>query len=116
MELLDSEECLGPVAIAAHFVNRYQGVVNVERGVLEPLGHHWPAELLPLHDEIKIVRLAIVKVPGRVEKQNAAQKIVRDAVAGGGNRIFYVSTITRLDVKIPNVSAIDGKACRHRNE
>ena len=45
------------VRARAHLVERDQPVVAVEGGVLNPLGHHGPADLLEAHDDLGPLRL-----------------------------------------------------------
>jgi hypothetical protein len=42
--------------VAAHLVERDQPVETVKGGVLQPLGHRWPGELLEAHHQFGLER------------------------------------------------------------
>src|SRR5205085_7881802 len=62
--------------LAAHFVERDETIVNIERRVFESLRHDWRGALLEFQDEM-LMRGArfLVEVLGKTQQQNIAQKI-----------------------------------------
>src|SRR6202022_2823830 len=84
---------------AADFVQRNETIVNVKRGVLEPLRHDRAGELLELEHEmnVRFARL-FVEVFRKSEKQNVAQKIENGFLDRG------IATLGRRDRPFDDVA------------
>src|SRR5579883_2861910 len=116
MKFLNAEIRFRPVAVASHFVDGDQCVMNVERRIFESLCHHRTGELLPSHDKIEILGLLMLEIPRRLHEQNASKKIELGADAGSSDCILYIRAIAFRDVRAPDICPIDGQAGRHRYE
>ena len=116
MEFFDAKVQLGAVRVAADFVYGHQRVVHVKRRVFQSLGHHRSGELLPAHNEIKIVLLALLQVPGGLHKEYATEKREGRPIARNRDRILYTSAVRFRNPRVPDVGPVDRQTRCHRDK
>src|ERR1700720_4490744 len=108
---------------APNFVERRKPVVNVERRILETLGHDRPGELLKSEHKLHVLFAPLrIQVFRKPEKQNVAEKIEnrfldrRVTALGGGNRpldhlpIFVAHRLAGREISSINREAGNGLA------
>jgi hypothetical protein len=83
VELVDRQPEV--VRLAADFVERGQSVVDVEGGVLDPLGHDRAGRLLELHHELALAGAVFPLVSDRVAEEQEVADEVEDR--GLGTRV-----------------------------
>ncbi len=98
-------------------------VVDVQDGVLEPLRHDRPRELLPAHEEPEPLLPLLPGGEGRALQEQDPLKEVehrrarfRAAPLGLLERLPEIATVPRGEVEPPDVGPVDGKGGRHLDE
>ena len=68
--------CAEPIRRTAHFIQRQQAIINIQRGIFRAFGHQRPGQLLEVHDKVRpAVSLLVGGVIGKIEKQKTADVI-----------------------------------------
>ena len=68
VEFSDAKVSFGTIRITANFVDGYQRILNIESRVFEAFRHDRTRELLPSHDKVELVGLAVLQTPRRIHK------------------------------------------------
>src|SRR6185436_15851441 len=115
MEFIDRDA--KTVRIAADVVEREQPARNVERRVLEALGHQRPGELLKAHDEMRPAA-AILVIADTAQEQKSFDEVDLEQQSGIdfprlADGIFYESVIGIAEDPGADIAAIDRKKSQH---